>query len=241
MFRTGQIRHESNLLWYLEYKGYHGLKSVSDIPLFTCKQIASQSLTPNQLVNCGRLCELFKPLMMDTVCFQLISMIMMLDTSNLIYEDMSNIYDDTLTNSGRQQPPNSEEWKNESCYSHYDFTLPSKNDPLSTNIISSTSVGASTGGSKTYSSSYLRNDSHVTNSDPCSNKQLNNKSSIEYRFREIKSLQTHYIDLLRNHIRYSNNPSLKYFGETNDGLRNTMTYFKELAYYIELVYKYNCT
>ena len=115
--------------------------------------------------------------------------------------------------------------------------MPSKNISLPTEILSSTSIGASTGGGKVYSLSNPRNDSLVINTGPGNNKQLSKRLSIEHRFREIKSLQAHYIDLLRNHIKYSNNPSLKYFGETNDGLKNTMTYFKELAYYVELVYR----
>ena len=83
MFRTGQLRHESNIFWSIEFKNYHGLKSVEDIPFVSVDTVACNRFTPPQLEHYFSLMKYVKPLMRDTVSFHLISMVMLLDTSNL--------------------------------------------------------------------------------------------------------------------------------------------------------------
>ena len=83
MFRAGQLREESNIFWSLEFKHYHGLKSVLDIPFVSVNTVACNRLNPTQLEQYYGLTKHLKPLMGDTILFHLISMIMLLDTSNL--------------------------------------------------------------------------------------------------------------------------------------------------------------
>ena len=83
MFRAGQLREESNIFWSLEFKHYHGLKSVLDIPFVSVNTVACNRLNPTQLEQYYGLTKHLQPLMRDTILFHLISMIMLLDTSNL--------------------------------------------------------------------------------------------------------------------------------------------------------------
>ena len=83
MFRAGQLREESNIFWGLEFKHYHGLKSVTDIPLVSVDTVACNRFNPTQLEQYYGLIKHLKPLMRDTILFHLISMIMLLDTSDL--------------------------------------------------------------------------------------------------------------------------------------------------------------
>merc|ERR1719414_1925446 len=83
MFRTGQLREETNIFWGLEFKNYHGLRNVIDIPQITLDTVMGQCLTSNQLEHYRGMVRYLKPLMEDPICFQLISMVMLLDTSDL--------------------------------------------------------------------------------------------------------------------------------------------------------------
>ena len=69
MFRTGQLRHESNIFWSIEFKNYHGLKSVEDIPFVSVDTVACNRFTPPQLEHYFSLMKYVKPLMRDTVSF----------------------------------------------------------------------------------------------------------------------------------------------------------------------------
>ena len=83
MFRTGQLREEFNIFWSSEFVNYHGLKSVSDIPFVSVDTVTCQRFNQSQLGHYQSLIKYLKPLMRDTISFQLISMIMLLDTSNI--------------------------------------------------------------------------------------------------------------------------------------------------------------
>ena len=83
MFRTGQLREESNIFWSLEFKNYHGLRTVIDIPYISMGTVMGKRLTSNQLEHYRGMIGYLKPLMEDPICFQLISMVMLLDTSDL--------------------------------------------------------------------------------------------------------------------------------------------------------------
>ena len=205
MYRAGQIRLESNVLWHLEYKGYHGLKSVSDIFFVTSKQIVSQSLSPSQILDTCRLCLLLKPLVKDIVCFQLISMIMMLDTYNVLNEAISSSSVNTNTDSNRKQQQMSEQWNNEGHYSHESAAMGHDTIASSSEISPSTSISPAICGGKIYSATSHGNNSCLNEANSYPSEQVKSRNTMEHRFREIKALQNHYINLLRSHIKYSNN------------------------------------
>ena len=83
MFRAGLLRSESNILWRQEFVGYHGLQSVSDIPLTTLTIVSCGRLSDYDLECCSSLGKRLAPLMRNPISFQLITMIMLLDTSNM--------------------------------------------------------------------------------------------------------------------------------------------------------------
>ena len=84
MYTVGQLREETNVCWDLEYKGYHGLLSVNDIPRMSATAFFRRDLTKPQLDQIFGIIKFIVPLMKDPICFQLITMIMLLDTSDLI-------------------------------------------------------------------------------------------------------------------------------------------------------------
>jgi hypothetical protein len=84
MFRTGQLREESNMFWSLDFKNYHGLQTVSDIPYVSINTVSCKRLEEKQLDQYRNLIKYLKPLVKDTICFQLIAMVMLLDTSDLM-------------------------------------------------------------------------------------------------------------------------------------------------------------
>ena len=87
MYCAGQLTVESNVFWDLDFKGYHGLGSVNDIPKLSMIHVCSPSLTRCELDHYYSLMKHVCPLVKDPICFQLLSMIMLLDTSSLIEND----------------------------------------------------------------------------------------------------------------------------------------------------------
>ena len=84
MFRTGQLRKQYDLFWSLQYKNYHGLQSVSDIPFVSIDTVCRQRLSSVQFDHYFGLIKYLSPLMKDSICFQLLSMVMLLDTSTIL-------------------------------------------------------------------------------------------------------------------------------------------------------------
>ena len=101
MYCVGQLWEEWDLNWGLEFKDYHGLKSVNDIKFLSSSTLLSLKLTNLQLKNFYKTVNHVFPILQDNICFILISMIMMLDTSNLTE-------DDTLTSDGSSPVGSSE-------------------------------------------------------------------------------------------------------------------------------------
>ena len=99
MFRTGQLREETNIFWGLEFKNYHGLRNVIDIPHITLDTVMGRCLTSNQLEHYRGMVRYLKPLMEDSICFQLISMVMLLDTSDLSDNENADTVPSTSQNS----------------------------------------------------------------------------------------------------------------------------------------------
>ena len=83
MLRVGIIRPEYDVFWRQEYVGYHGLKSVSDSSFVSTEMISCGRLTPYDLHCCSSLIKRVSPLMANPISYQLITMIMLLDTTNV--------------------------------------------------------------------------------------------------------------------------------------------------------------
>ena len=83
MFRTGQLRNESNPFWHLDFKGYHGLDSKAQLPFYTLDNSDWKRLTRIQNSRLRDLITCLRPLMQDTILFYLLAMILMLDTKDL--------------------------------------------------------------------------------------------------------------------------------------------------------------
>ena len=74
MYRNGQLREESNPLWYLEFKGYHGLQSINDFPMFTIDSVskgwgnnAYEEVTKKQIKILKTSVKELGPLIRDTI------------------------------------------------------------------------------------------------------------------------------------------------------------------------------
>ena len=83
MFRTGQLRNESNPFWHLDFKGYHGFDSKSQLPFYTVDNSDWKRLSRVQNCRFRDLIKCLRPLMQDNILFYLLAMILMLDTTDL--------------------------------------------------------------------------------------------------------------------------------------------------------------
>ena len=108
MFRTGQLREESNIFWGFEFKDYNGLRNVTDIPQISMDTVMGRRLTSNQLEHYRGLIGYLKPLMQDPICFQLISMVMLLDTSDLSDNDDTTYLKNGTSEKGNTSIPSLE-------------------------------------------------------------------------------------------------------------------------------------
>ena len=222
MFRAGQLSEELNPLWHLEFKSYHGLRSVSDIPLVTIfgEKLFCDQMSPIELNATRNLIETLKPLMKDNNCFHLICMIMMLDTSNL-FEKPSEVSMDisTHTNNGAIDYHN---LKN--CDAPFS-SLKSRTHETAEPLLSHVKL-------------------HITKVDE--NKRVDTKTSfkaslstnptIEERFRNINTLQKHYIHLLQKYCSYSKDLEIRRFGSTDEDLKRTILCYKQLSHYVSIIH-----
>ena len=94
MYRTGQLKESSNVFWSQEFTGYHGLKSVFDIPFVTTDTVCRKKLSSTEYQHYRQLINYISPIMKDSICFHLISMILLLDTTNIKEDDASLVYED---------------------------------------------------------------------------------------------------------------------------------------------------
>ena len=72
------------MCWDSEFKGYRGLRSVSDLPRWSITRWFRKDLTKHELEQAMGIMKFIVPLMQDPISFQLVTMIMLLDTSDLI-------------------------------------------------------------------------------------------------------------------------------------------------------------
>ena len=202
MNNIGLLREDANTCWDLEFKGYRGLRSVNDLPRRSVTHLFRKDLTKHELEQAMGIMKFIVPLMKDSISFQLITMIMLLDTSNLIENVVTNF--DAV----------------------YTSIQPSEVRILSLMDVMYDSDEAVSPGNK-------YNDTNIASSFSQKKSKALEKISRcqEKRFHEIKMLQRHYIQLLRNHCIHSSNPKLRRLGDADLGLKRTMRFLKQLAQY----------
>ena len=103
MYRTGQLKEKSNIFWSQEFTGHHGLKCVSDIPFVTIDTVCRKKLSSVEYKHYQQLINYISPIMKDSICYHLISMIMLLDTTNIKDDDCGSLVYENVENTFRNQ------------------------------------------------------------------------------------------------------------------------------------------
>ena len=103
MYRTGQLKEKSNIFWSQEFTGHHGLKSVSDIPFVTIDTVCRKKLSSVEYKHYQQLINYISPIVKDSICYHLISMIMLLDTTNIKDDDRGSLVYENVENTVRNQ------------------------------------------------------------------------------------------------------------------------------------------
>ena len=224
MYRNGQLREESNPLWYLEFKGYHGLQSINDFPMFTIDSVskgwgnnAYEEVTKKQIKILKTSVKELGPLIRDTISFYLLTMIMMFDTSDL--------------NESKDQ------WDDE----HPNYSLEPVNMDDNHRIKDISGIQASTSSSSTSTTSGYGSDMEcLSNENLCNvsaqeRKRL--KPNIYERFSGISNLRDVYLNLLSNRCKISQEPEIKKFGDSNIEMNRAISSMKKVAKFMSILMK----
>ena len=215
MLRVGILRPESNILWHHEFIGYHGFRDVSDIPLTAIEQICANRL-PQYDLNCmSTLMKRLSPLMRNPISFQLITMVMMLDTYNILSDDS------TLSESENQS---------DDCFTHQQMSsFEEYVPPLSEVYFGNDEIFQP----NMTSSRKETNQNEVKLLTIGKRKRL----AIKERFRGVQTLREHYMYLLQVHCKYIDEEKGGYLGNTNERLSETISSIRKLAQYMMLLMK----
>ena len=179
MVRVGLLRPEYDVFWSQEFVGYHGLKSVSDFPFVSTEMIACGRLTPYDLHCCSSLIKRVSPLMANPISYQLITMIMLLDTTNVSNTD--NTVHETQTRFDEDSSHSSSSF--EECVPPLSEVYFGNDTPFQPRIQCS--------------------GKYVDSKDltPMTS-NARGKLSTKERFRSVKMLRDHYMHLLKVHCKY---------------------------------------
>ena len=203
MFCFGQLNEKTNVIWSLDFEGYRGLRSVDDLVRLTMKNVCCERLTGAELTRYYSLVKHVTPLMQNSVCYQIICMVMLLDTSNLVDIEMEDI------------PSNLME---------HDFECSSSSSPSA--YIKSNDVNAI---KDTTQRKYGRNSKKDDSFMEMSKKK---KPGLEERFKEIKVLQKHYIELFKTHCERLDDPKINSLVENDKRINNIMLCLRQIAQYV---------
>ena len=207
MYVVGQLNERGNEFWALEFEGYHGLRSVNDIPHLGLDTVCCGRLSTPEIEHYHSLLRQVVSVLRDPICFHLISIILLLDTSNL-YD-----YDDDARNAMDSEcKPN-------------DFS-----EVITVTLSEAMEEGDVSGLSA--SSSYDDQNKAQMGDIELRKKK---KPCMEERFKEIKSLQKFYILLLRKHCMTMSNTKLKIFSKDDKALNRIMLCIKQLAQYVPVL------
>ena len=215
MLRVGILRPESNILWDQEFIGYHGFRDVSDIPLTAIEHICGNRL-PQYDLNCmSTLMKKLTPLMRNPISFQLITMIMMLDTYNILS-------DDTTFSEANHQSEDSFSHQQISSFEEY---VP----PLSEVYFGNDEIFQPN----------MTSSGQETNQNDVKLLTIGDRKRllIKERFRGVQTLREHYMYLLKVHCKYIDEEKGGYLGNTNERLSETISCIRKLAQYMKLLMK----
>ena len=219
MFRVGQLRKEYNLLWEHEYNGYHGLRSIDDIHLMTLENIAKKRLAPKELNHCFIIFSSISLIMDDLISFYLLSMIMLLDTSNLEKDYQFDINENGYPKDQRGTPVNDVNLYKTFGYYSFSNCVPSLTDV------------------------FIGNDEIAADAEEGSKPQMTKQSSdhknksFEERFDGIKKLKRHYTILLHNHLNQAEDKMERTMGDTEAILNRFIESVKQITYYASFLMK----
>ena len=206
MFRVGLLRPESNVLWHHEFTGYHGLKSVSDIQFVTTEDVACGRLSQYDLNCCYSLAKRVSPLMANPISFQLITMIMLLDTTNV--SNTENTVHETRFDEDSSHSSSSFE----ECVPPLSEVYFGNDTPFQPRI--------------QCSSKYK----DPTDFTPMTS-NARKKFSTKERFRSVIMLRDHYMHLLKVYCKYIGEARGGYLGNTDERLFETMECIRKVAQY----------
>ena len=227
MYRVGQLSQESDITWHFDYVGYHGLRCVSDIRLISIENFCGQRLKPDEINQCSNLVKRLSPLIKDPITFHLISIIALLDTSNLIKGYFTS-FDSIIEDTKKVAPGNTSHWTcNENARdlaNSFESCAPEVSDVFLGDDdmhLNTAAITIPTTPNRTDLS--------------CVEKKHRNYI-LEKRFQGIMSLQKHYIHLLQNYCKHSDSSELQCFGNTDEALIRTMHNIQELTYYTIILF-----
>ena len=211
MFMVGQLSEKINPFWDLEFVGYHGLRTVNDIPKNSLKYVCCQRLSRSELGHYYSLLKNVTPIVRHPICFPLFTMILLLDTSNLIDLDIE-----------------SDEESMEDSENFLEFiddeTVPAIRH--SQDEYNGTSEPCSITNHE---------DQHDIKGKEVQNTHKQKKPKMDERFKEIQQLQNHYISLLRKLCQKLNDPRIKAIGESDKALNKSILCMKQLAQYVPVL------
>ena len=209
MYSIGQLSEKYNLFWDQEFKGYHGLKSIDDIRRLSLNSVCGNRLSRTQLDQYYGLLKFVSPVVKDETCFQLMSMIMMFDTSNLIEDDITKL---DIDETSRFSSLKSLEFDKTTRQCSQDMNSKTRftviNDANDTN--------------------------NSSNDIAYKVKSERKKANLQKGFDEIRGLQNRYIYLLHRYCMGLEDPRLRKLGDT-DSLRGTIDGLKQLSQPIPLL------
>ena len=208
MLRVGILRPEYDVFWRQEFVGFHGLKSVSDVPFVSTEDVCCGRLTPYDLNCCSSLIKRVSPLMANPITYQLITMIMLLDTSNV--NNAENTFPETQTRFDEDSSHSSSSF--EECVPPLSEVYFGNDTPFQPRI--------------QCSGKYV--DSKDLSPMPST---VRRKISTKERFRSVKMLQDHYMHLLKVHCKYIGEARGGYLGNTDERLFETMECIRKVAQY----------
>ena len=215
MFRNGQLRNETNPLWYLEFKGYHGLQSTKDFPMFTFDDW--ELVTKKQITTLKTSIKELGPLISDTISFYLLTMIMMFDTSDL--------------NESKYQ------WDDE----HLKYSLAPVNMDDNHRIKEIHEIRKRLYPSYTSATlDYGSMNESLSNENLCNmsvQEGKRYKSNVHERFICISNLRDVYLNLLMNRCKISKEPELKKFGDSNIEMNRAISSMKKVAKFMSILMK----
>ena len=206
MLRVGLLRPEYNVLWSQEFIGFHGLKSVSDIPFVSTEDVCCRRLTPYDLHCCSSLIKRVSPLMANPISYQLITMIMLLDTTNVSNTD-NTVHETRFDEDSSHSSSSFEE-----CVPPLSEVYFGNDTPFQPRI--------------QCSSKYK----DPTDFTPMTSNVRKQRSTKE-RFRSVIMLRDHYMHLLKVHCKYIGEAKGGYLGNTDERLFETMECIRKVAQY----------